>query len=84
MTGFPDGAAVLNLDVAWIHGSHSHTDHTAADDQFANRPNTVVVGAKRDAAWLCPFDRPAHRLVRAAAGVLPARLPYRDDDDAGG
>jgi hydroxyacylglutathione hydrolase len=31
--------------------THSHTDHTAADDQFANRPNTVVIGAKRDAAW---------------------------------
>ena len=31
--------------------THSHTDHTAADDQFTDRPNTVVVGAKRDAAW---------------------------------
>ena len=31
--------------------THSHTDHTAADGQFADRPGTVVVGAKRDAAW---------------------------------
>jgi len=31
--------------------THSHGDHTAADGQFADRPNTVVVGAKRDAAW---------------------------------
>jgi glyoxylase-like metal-dependent hydrolase (beta-lactamase superfamily II) len=31
--------------------THAHTDHTAADDQFADRPNTAVVGAKRDAAW---------------------------------
>ncbi|MGH3446574.1 MAG: MBL fold metallo-hydrolase, partial [Nocardioidaceae bacterium] len=31
--------------------THSHTDHTSADDQFADRPNTEVVGAKRDIAW---------------------------------
>jgi hydroxyacylglutathione hydrolase len=31
--------------------THSHTDHTAADGQFTGRPRTVVVGAKRDAAW---------------------------------
>ena len=31
--------------------THSHTDHTAADHQFADRPNTKVVGAKRDPAW---------------------------------
>jgi glyoxylase-like metal-dependent hydrolase (beta-lactamase superfamily II) len=33
--------------------THPHTDHTSGDDQFASRPNTVVIGAKRDAAW--PF-----------------------------
>ena len=31
--------------------THSHSDHTAADGQFADRANTVVIGAKRDAAW---------------------------------
>ena len=31
--------------------THSHTDHTSADDQFAGRPNTAVIGAKRAAAW---------------------------------
>ena len=31
--------------------THSHTDHTAADSQFADRPDTAIVGAKRDAAW---------------------------------
>ncbi len=31
--------------------THSHTDHTAADRQFSGRPNTVVIGAKRDPAW---------------------------------
>ncbi len=31
--------------------THSHSDHTAADGQFAGRPNTEVVGAKRDPAW---------------------------------
>src|SRR6202167_5622757 len=31
--------------------THSHSDHTAADHQFAGRPSTVVIGAKRDAAW---------------------------------
>jgi hydroxyacylglutathione hydrolase len=41
----PDGYGLLVLH------THSHADHTAADHQFANRPNTVVVGAKRDPAW---------------------------------
>jgi hydroxyacylglutathione hydrolase len=31
--------------------THSHGDHVAADGQFAGRPNTEVVGAKRDPAW---------------------------------
>jgi len=31
--------------------THSHTDHTAADGQFAGRPGTETVGAKREAAW---------------------------------
>ena len=31
--------------------THPHTDHTAADGQFAGRPNTVVIAAERDAAW---------------------------------
>jgi hydroxyacylglutathione hydrolase len=31
--------------------THSHSDHTAADGQFADRPGTEVVGAKRDPAW---------------------------------
>jgi len=41
----PDGYGLLVLH------THSHADHTAADHQFAGRPNTVVVGAKRDPAW---------------------------------
>jgi len=31
--------------------THSHADHTAADEQFADRPNTRLIGAKRDQAW---------------------------------
>lgn len=31
--------------------THSHADHTAGDGQFVGRPNTVIVGARRDAAW---------------------------------
>lgn len=31
--------------------THAHADHTAGDGQFAGRPNTVIVGARRDAAW---------------------------------
>lgn len=34
-----------------VFHTHAHTDHTAADNQFADRPNTVVIDAKRDAAW---------------------------------
>jgi hydroxyacylglutathione hydrolase len=31
--------------------THPHADHIAADGQFADRPNTVIVGANRDNAW---------------------------------
>ena len=31
--------------------THGHGDHTAADGQFTGRPNTVLVGAARDAVW---------------------------------
>jgi glyoxylase-like metal-dependent hydrolase (beta-lactamase superfamily II) len=31
--------------------THSHGDHVAADDQFTGRPNTTLIGAKRDSAW---------------------------------
>jgi glyoxylase-like metal-dependent hydrolase (beta-lactamase superfamily II) len=41
----PDGYGLLVLH------THAHADHTAADHQFAGRPNTVVVDAKRDPAW---------------------------------
>jgi len=41
----PDGYGLLVLH------THSHTDHTAADRQFAHRPDTVVIGAERDVAW---------------------------------
>jgi hypothetical protein len=41
----PDGYELLVLH------THAHTDHTAADHQFTDRPGTVVVGAKRDPAW---------------------------------
>jgi hydroxyacylglutathione hydrolase len=41
----PDGYGLLVLH------THAHTDHTAADGQFADRPNTVVIGAERDTAW---------------------------------
>jgi len=31
--------------------THSHGDHTAADGQFVDRPDTQLVGAKRADAW---------------------------------
>lgn len=31
--------------------THSHTDHTSGDDQFADRPDATVIGAKKDQAW---------------------------------
>jgi hydroxyacylglutathione hydrolase len=31
--------------------THSHSDHTAGDGQFADRPRTEVIGATRDPAW---------------------------------
>jgi glyoxylase-like metal-dependent hydrolase (beta-lactamase superfamily II) len=61
---FPLRRTVDSIIAAWLSGhphpddyallvlhTHSHTDHVAADGQFADRPNTVVIGAKRDAAW---------------------------------
>jgi hydroxyacylglutathione hydrolase len=39
-----------NYGLLVLH-THSHTDHTAADGQFAGRPHTEVIGAKRDPAW---------------------------------
>ena len=54
----PDGYGLLVLH------THSHTDHTAADGQFAHRPDTVVIGAKRDVAWPWPgFVRSVDRLA---------------------
>ena len=41
----PEGYGLL------VVHTHAHADHTAADGQFADRPNTAIVGAKRDAAW---------------------------------
>jgi glyoxylase-like metal-dependent hydrolase (beta-lactamase superfamily II) len=41
-----------NYGLLVLH-THSHTDHTAADEQFLDRPNTVLVGAKHDQSW--PF-----------------------------
>jgi hydroxyacylglutathione hydrolase len=31
--------------------THAHDDHVAGDDQFADRPDTVLVRADKDAAW---------------------------------
>ncbi len=31
--------------------THGHGDHVAGDDQFADRPNTVLVQADKDVAW---------------------------------
>jgi glyoxylase-like metal-dependent hydrolase (beta-lactamase superfamily II) len=39
-----------NYGLLVLH-THSHTDHTAADGQFAGRPDTEVIGAKRNPAW---------------------------------
>jgi glyoxylase-like metal-dependent hydrolase (beta-lactamase superfamily II) len=63
---FPLRRAVDSIIVRWLDthaGSesygllvlhtHAHTDHTAADGQFLDRPNTMLVGAKRDQSW--PF-----------------------------
>lgn len=48
----PDGYELLVLH------THGHGDHVAADGQFLDRPNTVVIGARRDAAWpFFGFDR---------------------------
>lgn len=45
--------------------THAHGDHIAADDQFADRPATEIVGAAKDVAWpwfgfTDELDRPVH------------------------
>ena len=67
--------------------THSHTDHTAADGQFADRPDTAIVGAKRDAAW--PYfgfaDEPQAGPGHAEGPQPPAGSlrPATDDHYAG-
>jgi hydroxyacylglutathione hydrolase len=59
----PDGYGLLVLH------THGHGDHTAADGQFAGRPDTVVVGAARDAAWpYFGFDRDLGRVAEIDLG----------------
>jgi len=61
---FPLRAVVDSVMDGWLAGhphpadygllvlhTHAHGDHTAADGQFDGRPDTEVVGAKRDPAW---------------------------------
>lgn len=58
--------------------THSHGDHTAGDGQFVDRPQTTVIGAKRDAAWpYFGFDADPDRVVQLDLGGrrrLPGRL----------
>jgi glyoxylase-like metal-dependent hydrolase (beta-lactamase superfamily II) len=49
--------------------THSHSDHTAADAQFADRPHTTVVGAKRPDAWpYLGFDREPEAIAEVDLG----------------
>jgi glyoxylase-like metal-dependent hydrolase (beta-lactamase superfamily II) len=49
--------------------THAHADHIAADEQFADRPNTVVVGAQREGAWrYFGFDGQASDVVEVDLG----------------
>ena len=49
--------------------THSHSDHTAADGQFADRPDTEVIGAKRDPAWrYFGFDRQPEAVAEVDLG----------------
>lgn len=60
---FPLRRVVDGLLAAWLAAhprdgygllvlhTHPHGDHVAGDPQFADRPDTVLVGAERDRAW---------------------------------
>lgn len=39
-----------NYELVVLH-THAHGDHVAGDEQFANRPDTVLVKADKDVAW---------------------------------
>jgi len=49
--------------------THSHGDHTAADQQFADRADTELVGARKDRAWpYFGFDGDPDRVAEVDLG----------------
>jgi glyoxylase-like metal-dependent hydrolase (beta-lactamase superfamily II) len=55
-TGFPDGAAVLNLDVAWIHGSEAAKYNTDPDIQVhACDEHTYIMRQNMAVSYEAPF-----------------------------
>src|SRR5262249_4469238 len=49
--------------------THSHSDHIAGDDQFADRPDTLVVPTDRSSAWAYfGFDADPQRVGRVDLG----------------
>ncbi|GII04079.1 hypothetical protein Pta02_60870 [Planobispora takensis] len=49
--------------------THAHGDHIAGDSQFADRPDTLVVGAHKDSAWpYFGFDADPGRVARVDLG----------------
>lgn len=55
-------------EVLVLH-SHAHGDHVAADGQFADRPDTRVVGATWEDAWpFFGFDTEPGRIARVELG----------------
>jgi hydroxyacylglutathione hydrolase len=54
--GFPDGAAVLNLDVAWIHGSEAAKYNSDPDIQVhACDEYTYILRQNKAVSYEAPF-----------------------------
>ena len=68
--GFPDGAAVLDLDVAWIHGSEAAKYNTDPDIQVhACDEHTYILRQNMAVSYEAPF-RQATRQFFAKPGAI--------------
>ena len=82
-TVFPDGGAVLDLDVAWIHGSEAPKYNADPDIQVhACDEHTYILRQNMAVSWEAPFmfllfGAARAMLLDTGATVNPAFFPLR-------
>jgi glyoxylase-like metal-dependent hydrolase (beta-lactamase superfamily II) len=87
--GEPDSVAEVDLGGRVLDCLATPGHHQAAVTYYDRYSGILLTGDTVHPGRLYVFDwtafaldRPARRLVRAAAGDIPDRLPYRDDHHA--